>query len=235
MTTPYWIGVTDIHDKPGAFLSSPALVGATGVLVSGDITMLGGKMQAEQVLSPLTAGGKQLVALPGNMDKMVVGQWLEEKGWSLHGCARELFPGIVAMGLGYSPPTPFATPGELPEDTLASILEHALKHACTLLEQSGMSDPAGPRLVLVSHAPPFGTACDRLNNGTPVGSHAVRAFIERHQPALCLCGHIHEARGQDRLGATHVLNPGPLDGGGYVLIQQNPETGLPQGSLHRFS
>jgi Icc-related predicted phosphoesterase len=52
-----------------------------------------------------------------------------------------------------------------------------------------------------------------------VGSEAVRAFIEAHQPSLCLCGHIHEARATDAIGATRVINPGNLSAGGYVVLR----------------
>ena len=34
----------------------------------------------------------------------------------------------------------------------------------------------------------------------PLGSTAVRAAIERHQPLLSLHGHIHESRGNTRIG-----------------------------------
>ena len=51
-----------------------------------------------------------------------------------------------------------------------------------------------------------------LRGGSPVisgvGSSAVRASIEAHQPLLALHGHIHESRGQVRLGRTVSLNPG---------------------------
>ena len=42
----------------------------------------------------------------------------------------------------------------------------------------------------------------------PVGSTAVRAAIEEHQPALSLHGHIHESRGNCRIGRTLCINPG---------------------------
>jgi Icc-related predicted phosphoesterase len=46
-----------------------------------------------------------------------------------------------------------------------------------------------------------------------VGSRAIRGFIERHQPPLVLCGHIHESprmtsRYRDEIGRTVVVNPG---------------------------
>jgi Icc-related predicted phosphoesterase len=51
----------------------------------------------------------------------------------------------------------------------------------------------------------------------PVGSTAVREAIERHQPALALHGHIHEARGTHRLGRTLCINPGSSYEQGQLL------------------
>jgi len=67
--------------------------------------------------------------------------------------------------------------------------------------------------VLAAHAPPAGTHLELLQNGQPVGSRAVRRFIERRQPALSLHGHLHEsplASGHctDRIGRCLCVNPG---------------------------
>ncbi|HBT97715.1 MAG TPA: hypothetical protein DEB25_08855 [Desulfobulbaceae bacterium] len=72
-------------------------------------------------------------------------------------------------------------------------------------------------MLLLTHAPPHG-AVDRLGSGRHVGSKAVRAFIDEHQPALCVCGHIHEAQGEERLGVTRIFNPGAFAKGGWVEI-----------------
>jgi Icc-related predicted phosphoesterase len=42
----------------------------------------------------------------------------------------------------------------------------------------------------------------------PVGSKAVRAAIEKYQPALSVHGHIHESRAVKKLGRTLSMNPG---------------------------
>jgi hypothetical protein len=74
---------------------------------------------------------------------------------------------------------------------------------------------------MICHTPPFDTRLDRLMNGTPVGSPAVRAFIEAHRPQVCVVGHIHEGRGVDRVGDTLVLNAGALRDGGYVVVEDD--------------
>ena len=43
---------------------------------------------------------------------------------------------------------------------------------------------------------------------TGVGSSAVRDSIVAYQPMLSLHGHIHESRGEARIGKTLALNPG---------------------------
>ncbi|MEM9141073.1 MAG: metallophosphoesterase, partial [Pseudomonadota bacterium] len=63
--------------------------------------------------------------------------------------------------------------------------------------------------ILISHSPPNGVA-DISGNGMSLGSTAVRAAIERVQPRLCVCGHIHDSWGQQGLiGSTSVHNLGP--------------------------
>ena len=63
------------------------------------------------------------------------------------------------------------------------------------------------------------TNCDRIRDGSHVGSHAVREFIEIHQPRVCICGHIHESMATDRIGKTAVVNPGRLGKGGYAWVR----------------
>lgn len=67
--------------------------------------------------------------------------------------------------------------------------------------------------VFVLHSPPRDTRCDMVAAGRHVGSRAIRSFVERRQPRLVLCGHIHEsprisAAWCDAIGRTPVVNPG---------------------------
>ena len=103
-------------------------------------------------------------------------------------------------GLGYSSPTPFNTPGEYSEEELA-----------TRLVKFAELKP----LVLVCHAPPFGTTLDRAGPGINAGSRAVLEFLEKHSPLHFFCGHIHECAGvQERIGRTLAMNVGKK---GYLL------------------
>lgn len=74
--------------------------------------------------------------------------------------------------------------------------------------------------ILVTHGPPYmaGDECPALANWTPinfkenVGSKTLRSAIEKIQPKLVVCGHIHEGRGFYKIGETLVVNASILDG-----------------------
>ena len=226
MTEPFWIAFGDIHDDLTRLRDIPDVEKAAGVLLNGDLTLGGGVKQAERVLAAVRKRTLVCYAQIGNMDRPEITDYLEQGGNNLHGRAKELFPGVYAVGVGASPFTPFGTPSEFPESRLAEWLEQSLKEAETLWAEASPSTlRETPRLVLVSHTPPQATACDRLHNGTPVGSSSVRAFIEEHQPDLCLCGHIHEAKGVDRLGKTVIINTGTLGSGGYAVLTRPTPNG----------
>ena len=87
-----------------------------------------------------------------------------------------------------------------------------------LLEQGYNQVKTAPQHILVSHTPPLKTKADSIGSGIHVGSKAVRTFIENHQPAYCLCGHIHEARSCDRIGKTRIINPGMIRDGGWIEV-----------------
>jgi Icc-related predicted phosphoesterase len=176
------------------------------VILSGDLTNFGGCEDAEAVLTATRRHAKQVLAVPGNLDRLEVIDYLRECDVSLHGEFRR-FGEIGVFGCGGSNRTPFHTPMELSDDEIADLLERA--HA-------GIGD--APHRLMICHTPPLNTETDRLANGQHVGSPAVRAFIEKHQPDVCISGHIHESAGVDRIGRTVVVNAGAFRDGGYVMV-----------------
>jgi len=124
----------------------------------------------------------------------------------------ELPGGFPMVSVGYSNITPWDSPRELPEDALLEMIE----------EETAKLD-SSDRAVFNLHVPPRDSGLDTavllddelrpiLRAGSPVfagvGSSAVRDAIERHQPMLGLHGHIHESRGDAKIGRTVSLNPG---------------------------
>lgn len=64
--------------------------------------------------------------------------------------------------------------------------------------------------LIISHAPPVGVldaaGHDDAGNERHIGSPGLRDYIERNQPKLVVCGHVHGAVGAERLGQTLVVN-----------------------------
>ncbi len=161
----------------------------------------------------LRGTGIRAFVMPGNDDDWYVDDVLAESGEVVNCDGRIIDLGeYQVLGFGPSNRTPWNTYRELDEPDIASQLDDLALQV----------DPAKP-LVLVTHVPPYGTGIDSapqlredlsvVTSGgapvmIPVGSAAVRAFIERTQPMLSLHGHIHESRGVTRIGRTVVLNPG---------------------------
>ncbi len=202
-----WIVVGDIHENLSRLPGIPELAEARGILVNGDFTNYGGPGRLEQIVASLEAACPCVLGHAGNLDRPECQDWLETRGVNIHARAVELAPGVCAMGLGGSTPTPARTPTEYPDEAYEGWLKDLARQA------EGFR-----HAVLVSHNPPKDCSCDRIASGLHVGSQAVRDFIEAHAPEICICGHIHEARGEDRIGSTRIINPGAFKDGGYVVL-----------------
>ena len=182
------------------------------VILSGDLTNFGGEADARRVLDDVRARCANVLALPGNLDRPEVLQFLEREGVALHGrgVVRE---GVGIFGCGGSNLTPFNTPMELSEDEIHATLA------------AGYEQVRGHRpLLMICHTPPFETRCDRIVGGKAVGSTAARRFIEEIRPDVCISGHIHESAGVDSIGPTRVMNAGPFKGGGYIAVRSAGRT-----------
>lgn len=213
-----WIVIGDIHDETDNLARIPELGEADAIIVSGDLTQYGGIPQAKKVIDTIKKTGLQVYAQIGNMDKQEIDAWLTGQGYNLHCNVFELAPGIAIFGIGGSTITPFHTPSEFTEDAYSSWLAECWKKAALF-----------PHQILVSHNPPRDTACDAISSGAHVGSTALREFIEKCQPDICVCGHIHEAKASDKIGKTLILNPGMLADGGYIVLRE--KNGILEGEV----
>jgi Icc-related predicted phosphoesterase len=204
----FWIGIGDIHEDISLLNEIPDLADAAGIIISGDITNRGGRHRASQLLKRVSAINSNIYAQIGNMDRAEITDYLDEKGWNIHAKGKQLLENIGIMGVGYSTPTPFRTPSEVPDTMLGKWLSMGYEQIKHL-----------PKLILVAHDPPFGSKTAELPSGENVGNTSVLEFIQRVQPDICLTGHIHEANTEDFIGKTKVLNPGMLCMGGYAVIR----------------
>jgi Icc-related predicted phosphoesterase len=161
-------------------------------------------------------GGTGITCLlaPGNDDPLFVDDLLGSSDMLVNpeGQLVELPGSFTMISVGYSNPTPWHSPRELPEDQLAARIN---------AESAKIPDMS--RAIFNLHVPPKDTPIDQamaldeqfrpvLKSGSPVitgvGSVAVRDALRTYQPLLGLHGHIHESRGEARIGRSKSINPG---------------------------
>jgi Icc-related predicted phosphoesterase len=137
----------------------------------------------------------------------------EERVVTLHGECEMISCGTTNI-------TPWNSPREMPEGQLEKLLDGLAKQ---------VKNQA--KAIYNIHVPPYNTAIDKapkldstlkpliIPGGVqlaPVGSTAVTAIIKHYQPMLALHGHVHESRGNLKLGRTLCINPGSEYGEGIL-------------------
>jgi Icc-related predicted phosphoesterase len=173
-----------------------ALVAASAEadLVIGAGDFCNGRQNLPEAMNLLAGLSAPMIAVPGNAESIDELQDAAHAGTTvLHGGVTEA-RGLTIAGIGYAiPVTPFGA------------------WSCDLTEAEAEALLAGIAQadILITHSPPKGVA-DVTSQGLSVGSTAVAACIERLQPALVLCGHIHDSWGiEGRIGASRICNLGP--------------------------
>ncbi len=222
------LAISDVHDEFEAFAPDTLPV-ADVCLVAGDLTNYG--MRGEWELSGKDQEILLSVMQEDGIDNVWAGseivrarQWLEQLAqrypvfWipgnhdigvkpdtfgEIPNCVclldrLEVFGGLRLYGVSMSPC--YDAP------SLAKMWDYMT--ADPKVEQAAYNFE--PVDIVVSHGPPY----DCVDGGLPLlfgekprlGSPALRAYIEKNRPRLVICGHIHEARGEGRIGETLVVN-----------------------------
>ena len=187
------LAFSDLHcDLAQAERLVEASADADVVLAVGDLASVhGGLGETVAALRPIEA---PVVMVPGNNETDEALRAACD-GWDaavvLHGEAAEI-EGATFFGLGAGiPVTPWDWSFDLTDEAAAGMLEELPGDA-----------------VLAVHSPPYGHVDS--SRGRRLGSRAVLEAIQRRQPPLALCGHIHESWGEEsRIGPTRVVNLGP--------------------------
>lgn len=202
------IALTDIHGsytKVQEILTKEKTVDA--VIIGGDLTTVGTQKEAKEAIRLIQSHGKPLFVVAGNMDLPELDITFDKLRISIN-AKGQILNDAGFFGVSGSPFTPMHTPYEIPEEEIQKRAE------------SGWQGVRSARWkIFVPHAPPRNTKLDRIRAGIHVGSTAVREFIEKYQPDVCVCGHIHEARGTDVIGKTQIVNCGPAGEGYYAVIE----------------
>ena len=146
----------------------------------------------EGLIGPFKEKGLEIAIMPGNHDNMATMNFLIEhyKIKNLHGYVLKK-DDIGIFGCGYAN----VGPNFLDEESVWKTLEqghHQIKDF--------------KKKIMITHTHPHGS---KLGLGMFPGSEAVRLALEKFQPDIHLCGHIHETHGiEEVIGKTKVINVG---------------------------
>ena len=162
----------------------------------------------------LEGSGIPVYLMPGNDDEFDIDAVLAESTYcrNVNEQVIDLTPWHQLVSMGWSSPTPWFTPRELPEEEFLDRLSGLM---------TGVRDAR--KTVMMTHVPPYDSGLDTapllspdlrpqvtagdLMRG-PVGSTGVRAAIEQFRPVLGVHGHIHESGGERKIKDTLCVNAG---------------------------
>ena len=164
--------------------------GADLIILNGDLTE---ELEVMPVVGPFHKLGKKLLLIPGNHDYLVT-EFLTKlyKADNLHKNAvmyRNIgIVGCSSLNIGLH---------QMNDEEVYSIIVENFKK---------IKD--AKKKILVTHVHPAETKMERFSDFVP-GSKGLRKAIEKCQPDIVICGHVHEAEGlEEQIGKTKVINVG---------------------------
>jgi Icc-related predicted phosphoesterase len=171
------------------------------IVICGDITQFG---PADVALNLLNQIKKKTLAIQGNIDTSEVLKAIDESNAINIHMKSEIINRIQFVGLG----------GNINYQDLSKIkikVENTQKKLNEIINNS---------TIVITHIPPYGLQ-DKTFLGFHSGSNLIKKIIEKYNPRLLLCGHIHENPGYIKYKNTIVINCSIGKTGRGALIELN--------------
>ncbi len=195
--------VADIHGKERRFARIKRQLAAHKpdvLVIAGDLTNY---TKPERVLKRLHALPLPVLVVRGNTDlKRVEQKFVAYPNLKPLHLNPVTIGQVLFVGLSGTIPVPFRSRIRFKEKGL-------FEQVAALVTQ---------QTVLVAHPPPYGFL-DEVAGKIHAGSRLVYHLVSRRQPALLLCGHIHERPGIARIGRTQIVNCNMARGRAGALVQ----------------
>jgi uncharacterized protein len=171
------------------------------VILCGDITESDEK--TDNMIGPFLKYGKKVLLVPGNHESLATADFLSQVYGikNLHGYGIKIIDPQKDKSTKYV--GIFGCSG-------VNIGIHQLpdKEAYDLLQKGHKYVKDAKIRIMVSHVHPSGTKMEKFTQFFE-GSKAVRRAIDKFQPDIMLCSHVHEAEGlEEKVGKTRVINVG---------------------------
>ena len=162
------------------------------VILCGDITYA--EQSTENLIGPFVAKGKKVILIPGNHESIATADFLAELygATNLHGYS------IKAGDVGF-----FGCGG-----ANIGLLQLSEKEIYDLLQKGYDKIKDSKTKIMVTHVHPSETKIARFTQFFP-GSTGLKRAVDKLQPDILLCSHVHEAEGiEEKIGKTRVINVG---------------------------
>ena len=162
------------------------------VILCGDLTMM--EQSTDNIIGPFKKRNEKVLILPGNHETVATADFLAELYGvkNIHGYSVK-YGDVGIFGCGGANIGLF----KLEEDEIYGLLKKGFDKIKYLKKK-----------IMATHVHPSDSKMEKFTEIFP-GSEGVRKAIERFNPDILLCSHVHEAEGiEEKIGNTKVINVG---------------------------
>ena len=162
------------------------------VVLCGDLTQA--DQSTENLIGPFKKLNEKVLLIPGNHEPVATTNFLAElyEVKNIHGYSVK-YKDVGIFGAGGANIGLF----QLNEKELYDLLKKGFDKIKYLKKK-----------IMVTHVHPTGTKIEKFTKIFP-GSTGVKKAIEKFQPDIMFCSHVHEAEGiEEKIGKTKVINVG---------------------------
>ncbi|MFH1073237.1 MAG: metallophosphoesterase [Nanoarchaeota archaeon] len=163
------------------------------VILCGDLTHF--DRSSDNIIGPFLAKHKKVIFIPGNHDSFATADFLAQVYGvkNIHGYSVK-YDDIGIFGCGGANIGPVTM---LREKEIYDLLKQGFDRIKYL-----------DKKIMVTHVHPSASKMEKFSKFVP-GSEGVKKAIEKFQPDILLCSHVHEAEGiEEMIGKTKVVNVG---------------------------
>lgn len=162
------------------------------VILCGDLTLA--ESSTENIIGPFKKRNEKVLLIPGNHETVATADFLSELYGvkNIHGYSVK-YKDVGIFGAGGANIGLF----QLNEKEIYDLLKKGFDKIKYLKKK-----------IMVTHVHPKGTKMEKFTKFFP-GSSGIKRAIDRFQPDILLCSHVHEAEGiEEKIGKTRVINVG---------------------------
>lgn len=168
------------------------------VILSGDLTFA--EQSIDYLVGPFVKRNLKIALIPGNHETLATANFLEKlyepHVKNIHGKGITLNKTNEKVGI-------FGAGG-----ANIGLFQLSEPEIYALLKQGFQDIKNTEKKIMVTHAHPADSLMAKLSSIVP-GSDGVKKAVEKLQPDILICSHVHEAEGiEDKIGKTKVISVG---------------------------